>query len=158
MTVLVRQEIRNCPLFKQLTSNFCNRVVSPIFHSNGCPCFERKEAIEPLAFHRVNALLRTDRNLEQNSCVSFICTVPAAVSTDIGSLDLLREVSLSSKHKSLLLSIVHFFSPNSTQLCCHKLLVMRFPQVLFLKTGRARMSLMKFAFFDNSSRLPLLFP
>ena len=98
-----------------------------------------KEAIEPLAFFRVVAL---------NSCVSLICTFPVAVNTDIGSLDLLREVSLLSKHKSLLLSIVlFFFSPNSTLLCGHNLLIGRFPQVLFLKTKRAKISLMKITLF-----------
>ena len=66
----------------------------------------------------------------------------------VGFLELLREVSISSEHKSLLLSIVQFFSPNSTLFCCHNLLIMKFHQVLFLRIGRARISLVRFTFFE----------
>ena len=120
------------------------------------------EAIEPLAFHRVIVLLRTDRNHEQTKtrAPTFICAFPVAVSTDIGSLDLLREVSIPSEHKSLLLSIVQFSrqTPRYFAVAVTICFLWGFLRCSFLKTGRARISLVRFTFLDNASRLPLFLP
>ena len=67
MTALVRQEVRSCPLYKLLTSHYWPIVE---FHRFSTQMDIRvlskvNEAMEPLAFHRVIALLRTDRNHEQ---------------------------------------------------------------------------------------------
>ena len=48
---------------------------------------------------------------------------------------------------------LRIFSPNSTLLCWYNLLVASFLKWLFLRTGRVRISLMRFAFLDNASRL-----
>ena len=94
--------------------------------------------MEPLAFHRVIALLRTDQNLEQKLVrLRSFALSQSRLSTVIGFLDLLRKVSISYEFKSPLLSILHFFSPNATLLCNHNLLVARFPQV-FVPQNRAR--------------------
>ena len=117
------------------------------------------EAKEPLAFHRVIALLRTDRNHGQKLVHPRLFAL--SHSRSVPSYDLWtfsKCPPFFSELKSLSLSIVHFSLPNSTLLCCHNLLVVTFPQVLFLKTGRARISLMRFTFLVNASRLPFFFP
>ena len=106
------------------------------------------QAIEPLAFHRVIALLRTDRNREQK----------LVLGPFVGFLDLLLEVSVSSELFILSCSAFCIFSPNVKLLCCHNLLAMRFLKCSFLRTGRAGVSLMGFTFLDNASRLPFSFP
>ena len=53
---------------------------------------------------------------------------------------------------------LNIFSPNSTLLCWHNLLVMRFPQVVVPQNRRARISLMRFTFLDTASWLPFSFP
>ena len=65
------------------------------------------EAIEPLAFHRIIALLRTDRNHEQKLVLTrLFALLSFAVSRLLGVLDFLR-ISIVSELNSPLLSIVH---------------------------------------------------
>ena len=108
------------------------------FHSNEYPCFEQSIGSNRTAGVSSSNRIVTNRSKSwtKTCACSFTCTVSVAVSTDKESLDLLREVSLLSEHKTLLLSIVHFFRTNSTLLCCHNLLVTRFPQV-FIPQNRA---------------------
>ena len=55
-------------------------------------------------------------------------------------------------------SAVFIFRTNSTLLCCHNLLVTRFPQVFIPQNRARRISLMRFASLDRASRLPFSFP
>ena len=131
--------------FRRLSTRTDIRVLSKV-----------NEAIEPLAFHCVIALLRTDRNHEQNLCVLVYVHCP-----NHGQYR--HRVSGHSPQS------VHFFwaqkLPCSTlcslfftfhatllsQSACREVFV---PQ----NRARARISLMRFAFFDNASRLSFFFP
>ena len=62
--------------------------------------------LELMAFHRVIALLRTDRDHEQKLVLPRLFALPQSRKVAYGSLDLLK-VSIVSELKSLLLSIVH---------------------------------------------------
>ena len=85
----------------------------------------------------------------------FICTAPSRGKSHTGFLDCIEAPeSITNIRSSVSL---HIFSPNSTLLCWYKLVV-RFPQVFLLKTARRRISLMRFTFLDNASRLPFSFP
>ena len=96
------------------------------------------EAIEPLAFHRVIALLRTDRNHEEKLVRPRLFALSQSrLRTFIGSLDLFRKVSVFIWALILSRSALCILSPNSTLLCCHNLLVVRFFQV-FVPQNRAR--------------------
>ena len=82
------------------------------------------EAIEPLAFHRVIPLLRTDRDHEQKLVLPrLFALVLVSVSTIIGFLDLLK-VSILSQLKSLMLSmcifLAKFHAPLLSQSACRE--------------------------------------
>ena len=70
MTVLKKREVLSCPLYKKLSSHFV-----PIVEFRRFPLMNirvLRKADEPMelqAFHRVIALLRTDRDHEQHSCL-----------------------------------------------------------------------------------------
>ena len=86
---------------------WANRRVSPFsIHMNIRVFSKADEAIESLAFHRAIALLRTDRDHEQNLVLTRLFALsPVAVSRTLGFLDLLK-VSIVSELNSPLLSIV----------------------------------------------------
>ena len=116
-----------------------NRGVSPISTRMNIRVLSKvDETIESLAFHRVLALLRTDRDHEQkNLCLLvYLHFFTVAVSTDLGSLDLV-EVPFFYLSSISLAQQCACFSPNSTLPRCHNLLVVRFPQV-FTPQNRAR--------------------
>ena len=146
MTVLERHEVRNVHCT-------CNCV--PILHFSPQMSIralsKAHQSIDLLTFHRIITLLRTDQNHEQNSCVLVclnVCHVTARSRCRVCG------PSPRSIHaiwaQNLLLSVCIF---HSTLLRWQNLLVVRFPQA-FLKTGRARISLL---FWDNASRLSLSF-
>ena len=136
MTVLVRQEVRSCPLYRQLTSHYRPIVEFRRFSIQvNIRVFSiAYQAIEPLAFHRVIALLRTDRNLEQNSCVLAYLHFPSRGQYRLRVFGPSRSVpSYLSSRLPPAQHCTFFFSPSSTLLCCHNMLTVRYPQVLFLK-------------------------
>ena len=90
-----------------------NCRVSPFStHMNVCVLSKAYEAMESLAFHRVIALLRTDR--EQWTY----------------DLPCLWRLHRRIKRSWMFGLNLHIFSPNSTLRCWYSLLVVRFPQVV----------------------------
>ena len=159
MTILDTTRSIKLPIFQVIVwSQFrVNCGVSPFStHMNICVLSKAYEAKESLAFHRVIALLRTDRDHEKKTgAYSFICTVRGRGFVAYGVLDLLK-VSIVSEinslsgsrihnkhtrfcvwllHKRIKRSLMfglslHIFSPNSTLLCWCNLLVVRLLQVV----------------------------
>ena len=133
------------------------------------------EAIESMAFHRIIALLRTDRDHEQKLVLTRLFALsPGRCKSNMGFLDLLK-VSIVSELNSpcsalcieapectvntrasvwleLAYSLAKFHAAVLSQSSSCG------PRWLSLRSGRARISLMRFTFVDNSSRLPFCLP
>ena len=117
---------------------FVNRGVFTDFHSNEYPCFGQSIWSNRTAGVASSDCTVTNRSKSwtKTCAYSFICTVSVAVSTDMGSLDLLREVSLLFEHKTLLLSIVLFSEQIPRYFAVTFCLSRGFLKCSFLKTGR----------------------
>ena len=87
----------------------------------------------------------------------FTCTSPVAVNTLTGFLGLLI-VSFSSELQSLLLTMCIFSRKIPRCFAGTICFSWGFLRWLFLKSGRARISLMRFTFLDNASRLSFSLP
>ena len=120
------------------------------------------DATEPLAFHRVIALLRTDRNREQKlvrprlfALFPCHCPIPSyGFGPSPQSVHFYLSFNLSSSALCIFLPIPRYFSVTF-------FLSWSFLKCSFFKLGRTRISLMKFTlffFFDNASRWPFPFP
>ena len=77
---------------QKIDSLLTNRGVSSFFPQMKIHVLRKAyEAMEPLTFHRVISLIRTDQDHEQKTCASsFKCTFTVAVSTVKGFLVLLK--------------------------------------------------------------------
>ena len=127
------------------------------FHSNEYSCFEQSIGSNRTAGVS-STVTKRSKSWTKTCAYSFICTVSVAVSTDMGSLDLLREVSVLSEHKTLLLSIV-FCSEQIPRYFAVTICLSRgFPQVFIPQNRARRISLMRFTSLDHASKLPFSFP
>ena len=113
------------------------------------------QAIEPLAFHRAIVLLRTDRDHEQKLVRPRLFALSQSRSVPLsGFRTISAKYSFLSELVSLLFSVVHFYRQLPRYFAVTICLPCGFLRCSLLKTGRARISLMRVTFLDNASRLP----